>query len=284
MEINGKTIQLGVIGSPIEHTFSPAIHNFIAECEGDNCVYGAWRVEREKLGDAVGGVRAMNIRGINVTIPHKIEIMRYLDEISEQAKLLGSVNTVVNRGGKLCGYNTDADGFYKALMTITDTVRDKNILIIGAGGVVKPVLIRLIRENPKSVTLLNRTKEKAAAMCEAVKKQTGYEVLTEMKESKYDIVVNTTSAGMMPQTDVLPIDSIDGIDSLEFIGKDTAVFDMIYNPEETLFLKQARECGAKTLNGLDMLINQAVLAYELFLDKKLPEDLGGKIKKEVFGR
>lgn len=284
MQINGKTIQLGVIGSPIEHTFSPAIHNFIAKQEGDNCVYGAWRVEKENLGDMMRGMRAMNIRGINATIPHKLEIMRHLDEISEQAELLGAVNTVVNRGGRLYGYNTDADGFFKALTKITPEVEGKSILILGAGGVVKPVLIRLIQENPKSVTLMNRTKEKAVSMSEGAKKQTGFGVLTEMAENKYDIVINTTSAGMAPQTDALPTDSIDGIDSLDFIGADTTVFDMIYNPDETLFLKEAKRRGAKTMNGLDMLINQAVLAYELFMDKKLPEDLCGKIKKEVFGR
>ena len=284
MQINGKTIQLGVIGSPIEHTFSPAIHNFIAKQEGDNCVYGAWRVEKENLGDMMRGMRAMNIRGINATIPHKLEIMRHLDEISEQAELLGAVNTVVNRGGRRYGYNTDADGFFKALTKITPEVEGKSILILGAGGVVKPVLIRLIQENPKSVTLMNRTKEKAVSMSEGAKKQTGFGVLTEMAENKYDIVINTTSAGMAPQTDALPTDSIDGIDSLDFIGADTTVFDMIYNPDETLFLKEAKRRGAKTMNGLDMLINQAVLAYELFMDKKLPEDLCGKIKKEVFGR
>lgn len=283
MEINGKTIQLGVIGCPIEHTFSPAIHNFIAEAEGDNCVYGAWKVEKESLKDAIYGMRAMNIRGINVTIPHKLEVMRYLDEISERTAMLGSVNTVVNRGGRLCGYNTDADGFFKSLMTITDEVCGKNVLILGAGGVVKPILIRLIQENPSSVTLMNRTASKVAAMSEAVKKQTGFEVQTEMTGEIYDIVINTTSAGMSPQTELLPTDSIDGADGLDFIGENTAVFDMIYNPAETRFLREARKKGAKTLNGLDMLINQAILAYELFLDKKLPENMSGRIKKEVFG-
>lgn len=284
MRINGKTIQLGVIGNPIEHTFSPTIHNFIARETGDDCVYCAWKVEKENLGDAVRGLRAMNIRGINVTIPHKIEIMRYLDEISPRTKILGSVNTVVNRNGVLCGYNTDADGFFKALMTISPKVRGKNILILGAGGVVKPVTVRLAEENPKSITIMNRTKEKAVIMSETIKNQTGIDVMTEMTEEKYDIVINTTSAGMAPQTDILPTDCIDGIGSLDFIGEETAVFDMIYNPQETLFLKEAKRRGAKTLNGLDMLINQAVLAYEIFLDKKLPQNMGEKIKKEVFGR
>lgn len=284
MKIDGKTIQLGVIGCPVEHTFSPAIHNFIADREGDNCVYCAWRVEKENLSDMICGMRAMNIRGINATIPHKLDIMQYLDEVSEQAKMLGSVNTVVNRNGRLCGYNTDADGFYKALCTAEPNVSGKNILILGAGGVVKPVLIRLIQENPKSVTIMNRTREKAEALSKKAEEQTGFCVYTDMREDKYDIVINTTSAGMSPQTDVLPIDSIDGIDNLDFIGENTTVFDMIYNPSETLFLKEAKKRGAKTMNGLDMLINQGILAYELFMDKKLPGNIGAEIKSEVFGQ
>ena len=284
MKIDGTTIQLGVIGSPIEHTFSPALHNFIAKEEGDNCVYCAWRIEPDNLEDMINGMRAMNIRGINVTIPHKLHIMEFLDEVSPQAKLLGAVNTVVNRNGHLCGYNTDAEGFYMALTNADIEVKDKNILILGAGGVVKPILMRLIQEKPNSVTVLNRTKAKAIDLKEKIIGQMGYEIKTEAELDSFDLVINSTSAGMAPQLDALPIDAIDGIDNLDFITDKSAVVDMIYNPEETKFLKEARDKGAKTLNGLDMLINQGILAYELFMDKKLPRDMGEKIKKEVFGR
>ena len=283
MKIDGKTIQLGLIGDPIEHTFSPALHNFIAEEEGDNCVYCAWHVTPEKLEDMLKGVRAMNIRGINATIPHKLHIMEYLDEISPQAKLLGSVNTVVNRDGKLCGYNTDAEGFYLALKNAGIEISGKKILMLGAGGVVKPVLMRIIQEKPQSVTVLNRTKEKVVLLKEKFEEQMGFSLNTEFS-GEYDIVINTTSAGMAPQLDALPVDAIDGVDNLDFINEKTAVVDMIYNPEETRFLGEARKRGAKTLNGLDMLINQGTLAYELFMDKKLPSDMGERIKKEVFGR
>ena len=283
MKIDGKTIQLGLIGDPIEHTFSPALHNFIAEEEGDHCVYCAWHVTPENLEDMLKGVRAMNIRGINATIPHKLHIMEYLDEISPQAKLLGSVNTVVNRDGKLCGYNTDAEGFYLALKNAGIEISGKKILMLGAGGVVKPVLMRIIQEKPQSVTVLNRTKEKVVLLKEKIEEQMGFSLNTEFS-GEYDIVINTTSAGMAPQLDALPVDAIDGVDNLDFINEKTAVVDMIYNPEETRFLGEARKKGAKTLNGLDMLINQGTLAYELFMDKKLPSDMGERIKKEVFGR
>ena len=283
MKIDGKTIQLGLIGDPIEHTFSPALHNFIAEEDGDICVYCAWHVRPEKLVDMLMGVRAMNIRGINATIPHKLHIMEYLDEISPQAKLLGSVNTVVNRDGKLCGYNTDAEGFYLALKNAGIEISGKKILMLGAGGVVKPVLMRIIQEKPQSVTVLNRTKEKVVLLKDKIEEQMGFSLNTEFS-GEYDIVINTTSAGMAPQLDALPVDAIDGVDNLDFINEKTAVVDMIYNPEETRFLGEARKRGAKTLNGLDMLINQGTLAYELFMDKKLPSDMGERIKKEVFGR
>lgn len=284
MKIDGKTVQLGLIGNPAEHTFSPAMHNFIAEWTGDNYVYCAWRVESEKLGDMIKGMRAMNIRGINVTIPHKVKVMEFLDEISPQARLLGAVNTVVNRDGKLYGYNTDAEGFLMALTSTGIEVKGKKILILGAGGVVKPVLMRLIQENPKSVTVLNRTKQKVIDLKRKIKEQLDFEISTEFSEEAFDIVINTTSAGMAPQINMLPIDSIDEIESLDFINSNTSVVDMIYNPEETLFLAEARKRGAKTLNGLDMLINQGILAYELFSDKKLPDDMCSRIKKEVFGR
>lgn len=284
MNIDGKTIQLAVIGNPIEHTFSPAIHNYIAAQEGDNCIYGAWRVLPEDLADAVKGVRALNVRGINVTIPHKIEIMKYLDEISTSAALLGSVNTVVNRDGRLCGYNTDADGFYKAISNAGAQIEDADVLMIGAGGVVLPLLLKIIEHKPKSVTLVNRSENKARKLRETAFERTGFKVGESVEKERYGLVINTTSAGMAPQLDALPIDAIEGIESLDFIDRDTFVTDLIYNPEETKFLKEAKMRGAKILNGLDMLINQATLAYEIFMDKKLPDDMGERIKKGVFGR
>lgn len=284
--INGHTKQLGIIGYPVEHSFSPKMHNFISERLGNNYTYSAWLVKPQKLEAAINGVRALNIAGINVTAPHKVEVMKYLDEVSEQAKLLGSVNTVVNRGGELYGHNTDAEGFLAAVKVEGIEVTDKNILVIGAGGVVKPTLIRLIQEKPRSITVVNRTKSKVMALAEAINDKTGFGITTEIKDKSFDfdIVINTTSAGMEPQLDALPIDAIDGLDDLSFINADTAVVDMIYNPDETLFLKEAKRRGAKTMNGLGMLIHQGIIAYELFTDTTLPKNIADTIKKEVFNR
>lgn len=282
--INGHTKQLGIIGYPVEHSFSPKMHNFISDITDNNYTYSAWLVRPEKLEAAINGIRALNIAGINVTAPHKVEVMKYLDEVSEQARLLGSVNTVVNRGGKLYGYNTDADGFVASLKNAGIAVADKNILVIGAGGVVKPTLIRLIQEKPRSITVVNRTKSKVMALAEAINDKTGFGLTTEVKDRNFDIVINTTSAGMEPQLDALPIDAIDSLDDLSFINENTAAVDMIYNPDETLFLKEAKKLGAKTVNGLGMLIYQGIIAYELFTDTKLPENIADTIKKEVFNR
>lgn len=284
LKTDGHTKQLGIIGYPVEHSFSPQMHNFISELTENNYIYSAWCVHPDNLGAAIDGIRALGIAGVNVTAPHKIEVMKYLDEISEDAKILGSVNTVVNRAGKLCGYNTDSDGFCAAVLNSGTEISGKNILVFGAGGVVRPTLIRLIKENPASITVLNRTKEKAQSLAERIKADTGFEILTDFGEKKYDIAINTTSAGMEPQLDALPIDAIDGIDDLSFIDSSVTVVDMIYNPSETLFLKKSKKRGAKTLNGLGMLIYQGIIAYELFTGTKLPNNIANRIAKEVFGR
>ena len=197
MKIDGKTKQLGIIGYPVEHSFSPKMQNFISEKMEENYTYSAWCVEPEKLSDAIKGVRALNIRGINVTAPHKKEVMQYLDYVSDQAKMLGAVNTIVNENGRLCGYNSDAEGFYQALYSEGITMQGKDMLIIGAGGVVKPTLMRIIMEKPNSVTVVNRTKSKAEAIKAAIKEQMDFEISTEFdKDKHYDIVINATSAGM----------------------------------------------------------------------------------------
>lgn len=284
MDITAKTIQLGVIGDPVEHSFSPVMHNYIKSITGDDYIYTAFHVTPDNVGDAISGMRALGIRGINVTAPHKIAVMEYLDEISEDAELLGSVNTVVNRDGKLYGYNTDGDGFYLALINAGIEVKNARILVIGCGGVVKPTLMRLAREMPAGITMVNRTKSRCVEMADEIFKDMGYRINTEPDSLDFDIVINTTSAGMAPQLDSLPTDSIAEIDNLDFIHNGMACVDMIYNPAQTLFLKEARERGAKTLNGLDMLIYQGIIANEIFMDRKLPSDIAERIRKEVFRR
>lgn len=283
MNITGKTIQLGIIGNPVEHSFSPKMHNYISNYMGNDYVYSAFCVKPDNLGEAIAGMRALNIRGINVTAPHKVNVMKYLDEVSPDAQRLGAVNTVVNRNGILTGYNTDSDGFYLALKNAGITVTGSNMLVMGCGGVVMPTLLRLIKERPKSITLLNRTRSKAQLLAEQIKGVTDFEIQTNLSNIAFDIVINTTSAGMEPQIDALPWDNIEELDGDGFITAETSAVDMIYNPAKTRFLQLAEKKGAKILNGLDMLIYQGLLAYELFTDTKLPPDMAQLIRKEVFG-
>lgn len=283
-EIDGHTKHLGIIGYPVEHTFSPMLHNFISDAVHNNYVYSAYSVAPEQLGNAIDAIRALGIKGMNITAPHKVEVMKYLDFVDDTARELGSVNTVVNRNGKLYGYNTDADGFCMSLKMNGIEIKGSKILIIGAGGVTRPTLIRLIDNGAAAVTVLNRTKARAIALAEDILKVKGFRVSTETDSFDFDIVINTTSAGMEPQEDALPTDSISEIDDLSFIKDGMAVVDMIYNPDETRFLKDAKQRGAKTMNGLGMLIYQGIIAYELFTDTTLPSDMGERIRREVFKR
>lgn len=281
-EVDGNTKLLGLMGYPVEHTYSPQMHNYLSERYGLNYVYMALNTPPNLLKDAVYGLRALGFSGVNVTAPHKIEIMTYLDEIDEAARLYGSVNTVKNQDGKLIGYNADADGFYMSLLTEGVDVVGKDLLILGAGGASRPICVKFSKLGAKSITVLNRTQSRAEELAEFIKENCGYHIMTRREHSRYDVVINTTSAGMEPDINSCPIEDF------SFIDQDTAVADMIYNPPETVFLRRAKEHGARiTINGLGMLIYQGIIAYEIFtgikIEKSTYADLYKDICREVFG-
>ena len=275
-EITGNTRQLAILGNPVSHSFSPQMQNFIAEKTGMDVVYTALEVDENEFDNAIKGIRAMNFGGVNITSPFKFRAYELMDVLSDKAKKFGSVNTCVNRDGVLYGYNTDADGFYRSLLYNGIQVKDKDILFIGAGGATQPVMILFAEVGAKSITIHNRTVEKAQKIADYTKSVTGYDVKVGMENKHYDVVINTTTCGMHPQENLMPVENIDFIDS------DTAVADMIYNPEKTLFLKKAEEKGAKIMNGLGMLIFQGIIAFELFTDTKLDDSIYEDILKEVF--
>lgn len=280
MLINGHTIQLAIIGKPVEHSFSPQMHNFFSKITNKNYSYSAW--ETDDIEYAVKGIRAMNIRGVNVTAPYKKDVIPFLDEIDKNALLFGSVNTIVNNNGKLKGYNTDADGFYRSLVSDGTKIKNKNILVIGAGGASQPAVMRFIQENPKSVTVVNRTKSKVDTMRLEILKKLNFEISADFSSDiNYDVVANTSSAGMT--SNILPTAEIDGISTLDFINEKTTVADMIYNPPETLLLKESKKRGAKTINGLGMLIYQGIIAYELFTESHLPDGIYNDVKEFLIG-
>ncbi len=282
MNITAKTKKLGVIGDPVDHSFSPELHNYISEKLDNDYVYSAYHVLPENLGEAINGMRALDIRGINVTSPHKGEVIKYLDYVSPDAQEAGSVNTIVNDNGTLKGYSTDGEGLYLSMKKEGIAIKDANILIIGCGGVVKPVILRLIKEAPKSITLVNRTKEKAVAVADEIYNITGFNIETSVNIDKFDIVINTSTAGMGKLIDIYPWDGIDDIKGKNIISSDAWAIDLIYNPSCTKFLQFAKDKGAKILNGLDMLIYQGVVAYELFTGTKVSDDLIDAVRKEVF--
>lgn len=268
--------KLAIIGYPVSHSFSPAMHNFISKKMNTPYNYEAVEVAPGEVASAVEKLKSEGVCGFNVTAPHKFEIMNYLDEISEEARRYGSVNTVVNKDGKLYGYNTDAEGFYMSLLHEGIIPQKKHILILGAGGAAQPVALNLAQKGAASVTVVNRTREKAEQLKAHIKESIGYEIGTELSREHYDIVINCTTLGMGENKDMCPL--------LDFstINENTAVVDMIYNPSETVLLKRAKENGAKTLNGLGMLIFQGILAYRLFTGIDIPDSIYDDILEGVF--
>lgn len=273
-----KINKLAVIGCPIGHSFSPLMHNYISNKLDAPYIYEAREVLPEDLKDAVLRLKAENFCGFNVTAPHKIEIMRFLDEVSEDAKRYGAVNTVVNKNGRLIGYNTDADGFYMSLKYRGVNTSGADILMLGAGGAAQSVALNLSERDIGTLTLVNRTQEKAEKIKEYVRKNSGYEMQTEMMLERYDVIINCTSLGMGKNIGKTPLSDMTKIDS------DSTVVDMIYNPEKTQLLLDAEKVGAKTVNGLGMLIFQGILAYKLFTGIDVPVYFADEIEKEVLKR
>lgn len=277
-KVTGKSKILGVIGDPIEHSLSPLMHNAAIDKLGLNYIYLPFHVKPEFLEGAVKSLKALEIRGINVTIPHKVTIMEYLDEIDEAALDIGAVNTVVNDNGKLKGYNTDGAGYIQSLTSETGfDPKDKSILVLGAGGASLAVITALLSKHPKSLHIVNRTQNKAQALAEKFsKKYPNIDIVAEDLEDwireglsvKYDLVVNTTSIGMKGEIPkmVLPF-------KVDQLPPHAIVSDIVYSPFETPMLKEANDIGLKTHYGLGMLLHQGAIAFKLFTGSEPPIEL-----------
>lgn len=258
--INSKTKLIGLLGHPVAHSKSPIMHNSMFQALKLNYAYLAFDVEPKQLEEAVTAVKALHIRGLNVTIPHKVEIMPFLDEISEEARIIGAVNTVVNENGKLLGYNTDGEGYVRSLLEETGTTLiGKKVLVLGAGGAARAINYSLSKQPIRQLVIVNRDKEKADQMKNELKKQVevgvaGYEELEE-EIRKTDVIINTTSIGMFPHSHQSLIEK-------EWIEPRHLVSDIIYNPLATQLLQDAKEQGAVVHSGLGMFVYQGVLAFE----------------------
>ncbi|MDQ0218228.1 shikimate dehydrogenase [Peribacillus cavernae] len=252
----------GVIGDPIEHSMSPTIHNDAFKTQNIKAAYHHFHVQTENLPDAVRGMKAIGVSGFNVTIPHKEAVIPLLDEVEEVALAIGAVNTVVNRDGKFIGYNTDGKGFLKALRDQYHyTLAGKKILIIGAGGAARGIYFTLVKESIHLIDIANRTPEKAEnliAECPYEKTSCALSIAEAEKSlGEYDVIIQTTSAGMSPNMEAAPI-------KIEHIKKGAFVSDIIYNPLQTKFLKEAEQHGAAIQNGLGMFAHQAAFAFEIW--------------------
>jgi shikimate dehydrogenase len=249
-----------LFGCPVHHSLSPLMHNDAFQRMNIAAHYHAFHVEPEHLQDAVAGVRALGIAGLNVTIPHKTAIMALLDDIDAEARRIGAVNTIVNENGRLIGYNTDGLGYVRALEEETNVdIQDKRILLIGAGGAARGIYFSLIDRGAKRIDICNRTVSKAKQLIEegdaAVSSAAFSLSEAEQRLGEYDIVINTTSVGMYPNVEQMPL-------SLANLKEGTIVSDIIYNPLETKWLKEARERNAIVQNGVGMFIYQGALAFE----------------------
>lgn len=280
--INGKTTTCGLFGNPVEHTLSPVIHNNLAKNLGHNLVYVPFLVENDQVKNAVSAVKALHLGGVNVTVPHKSAVMEYLDEIDDLALKIGAVNTIVPRDGKLVGYNTDMPGLYRAMQSEGIEVKDEKVVILGAGGAARAVAMLCGTYGAKEIYMLNRSVDKAQKIAEEVNGLFGKKILIPMKLKDYGtlkdddyLVIQATSVGLYPNCeDVVLADEA-------FYKKVKAGVDLIYNPETTKFMKLLQSQGKKAMNGMKMLLYQGIIAYELWNDCKVSEELAEEVLKKM---
>jgi len=270
MEISGKTKVCGVIGDPIVHTLSPVMHNAAFNELRLDFIYVAFRVKKEELGNAMGGMRSLGIHGLNVTMPHKNAVINYLDKIDQAAKFIGAVNTILNNEGKLIGFNTDGVGALNALRENGVSLNGKKLLLLGAGGAAKAIAFQTAQE-VQELTILNRTAEKAKKLAEVLHRKFDKKIRgntfsanlmkEELKDS--DILINATSVGMHPNIDRSLVDP-------EWLRPDLCVMDIVYDPLETRLLKDAKSVGAKVIGGVEMLIYQGAASFEIWTNQPAP--------------
>jgi shikimate dehydrogenase len=272
LSVSGNTQICALIGDPVEHTMSPAMHNAAFKKLGLDYIYLPFRVRAEELGQAVAGLRALNVRGFNVTIPHKVSVIPLLDEIDAAAGKIGAVNTVLNGGGRLKGSNTDGEGFLRALIEKKIRPEGKNIVILGAGGASRAISYTLAEKGAR-LTIINRKQELdwAENIARLTKKELGADaVVLELLPNQLaaaladaDILVNATSVGMSPDSNKTPVPA-------GLLHRRLVVVDIVYNPIETRLLKEAKAAGAQVISGVDMLAWQGALAFERWTGQTAP--------------
>jgi shikimate dehydrogenase len=259
-----------VMGDPVSHSLSPAMHNTAFSYVGHNGLYLAFRVK--DIAAAMTGIRALGIRGASITIPHKISALRAVDELDDLARKIGALNTIVNREGVLYGYNTDASGAIKALTAQTE-VKNRHVALIGAGGAARAIGFGILSKGGR-ITVINRTKEKGERLARDL--LADHCPLSELKRFDGQILINTTPVGMTPHIDALPIKK-------EVLHKELVVMDIVYNPLRTRLLKEAEAIGCLTVDGVSMFVNQGALQFELWTGTQAPVAVMKKAVLDALG-
>lgn len=285
MEIDGHTRTCGLIGNPVEHTMSPVIHNTLANIMEENLSYVPFHVREGLVEDAVKGAWALNLLGINVTVPYKSDVIPYLSDIDPLAKRIGAVNTLVRTENGFKGYNTDMPGLYRAMCEDGVRVEGEDALILGAGGVARAVAMLLSEKNAASVTILNRTVDKARKIADEVNGFAERELVKVLQISEYNklpdkkfLAVQATSVGMTPNADEAVIEDAD------FYKKIHTGYDLVFNPLETKFMKLVKAQGGKAFCGYKMLLYQGIIAYEYWTGRAVSDELAGEVYTEMLNR
>lgn len=289
MEINGKTRVCGLLGNPVEHTLSPMIHNTLAKILGHDMVYVPFLVEPGRVAEAVTGSLALNLLGLNVTVPYKSEVITSLQEMDDLAGNIGAVNTLVRTEGGYKGYNTDMEGLYRAMTDEGISMEGEQIIVLGAGGAARAVAYLCAVKGADRVYMLNRTLGKAQTVAGEVNRTMGRDVIVPMAMEEYNklpegkfLAIQGTSVGLAPHVeDVVIADEV-------FYEKIHTGFDLIYSPWETRFMKMTKAHGGRAYNGLKMLLYQGIIAYELWnrvsVSKEDAQVVYEKLKAHLTGK
>ncbi len=265
--------ELGIIGFPIGHSISPVFQQAALDHLGLDAAYRAWEVEPEAVAEFVQGLRRPDVLGINVTVPHKEAVIPHLDEVDDWATAAGAVNTIVNRQGRLTGHNTDGSGFLRALREAGGfDPKGRRVLVLGAGGAARGIVLALIREGTDQLTIANRTLERAQRLCRMAQ-ENGLEARAigfqagplGAAAASAELIVNCTTMGMShgPDETGSPL-------SADQIPSTAVVNDLVYNPLETPLLREAAKAGASTLGGIHMLVYQGAASFEMWTGREAP--------------
>ncbi|MBO1102817.1 shikimate dehydrogenase [Enterococcus hirae] len=286
--ISGKTKLTGFFAKPASHSLSPLMHNLAFSHWGIDAVYLAFEVEQTNLRQAVESIRTLDMLGVNVSMPNKTAVLAYLDQLSPEAELIGAVNTIVHQEQRLIGYNTDGMGFVRSVNETGHPIKNKKIVVLGAGGAAKAIVVQMALEGAQEITIYKRLNATFLPLKEyfaKVSEKTGCPIRLHdyadesqlaLDLSQANLLINATDIGMGSKKDQLPIADV------KLLHSKLAVFDLIYSPSETRLIQEAKKMGVKAYNGLGMLIHQGAIAFELWTHQEMPvQNIRERLEQEV---